>query len=312
VAASLFIGIDGGATRSRAVLMDAAGTVLGRQEGGPAIVRAGDPGDAAAMVVRLARALLAEHAGGGAATALCCGLAGAGREAERAAVRGIVADTGVARHTVVTSDAEVALEDAFAGGAGILLIAGTGSVAWARGAAGTVRVGGWGQHLGDDGSGYAVGLAGLRSVAHAADGMAPPTPMHAALLAAAGVSEPPGLIAWISAASKKQVAALAPIVCAHATAGDVVARRIVRRSVNALVAHLAAAWRRSGPWDRVAPVALAGGMVSPGGPLRPLLAQALAGRCGGRLALADHTIDAAAGAAAIARRAAADAGRDCD
>src|SRR5690606_5383094 len=107
----------------------------------------------------------------GPVAALCAGLAGVGNRAEREVVERTLASARLAERVCVISDGETALYGAFAGGPGILLIAGTGSVGYARGEDGRVeRCGGWGMLVGDEGSGFGLGRAGLRAALRSADG----------------------------------------------------------------------------------------------------------------------------------------------
>ena len=89
---------------------------------------------------------------------LCVGVAGVGREAERDALWQALSSRELAEDVVVHADATIALDDAFGEGAGILLVAGTGSVCFGRGPAGAFgRCGGWGPAFGDEGSGAWIG-----------------------------------------------------------------------------------------------------------------------------------------------------------
>ncbi|MDT8341451.1 MAG: BadF/BadG/BcrA/BcrD ATPase family protein, partial [Longimicrobiales bacterium] len=193
----------------------------------------------------------------------------------------------------VGTDAEAAFHDAFPAGAGILLLAGTGSVAWGRSRAGTVaRVGGWGPQLGDEGSGFALGMAALGAVLRAEDGRGPATALRAAVLAHAGVDDPAALPAWAAAAGRARVAALAPAVVEAQRTGDGVAGALVEGAVAALSAHATAlrerlaggaGGRAPGPGPAhtappAPPVALAGGLLGPGRPLRAPVRRALAER----------------------------------
>ncbi|MFN8579797.1 MAG: BadF/BadG/BcrA/BcrD ATPase family protein [Gemmatimonadaceae bacterium] len=95
--------------------------------------------------------------------AACVGVAGVGRDEERQALHAALATRGIAEDIVVVTDAEVALEDAFGDGPGVLLIAGTGSICFGRGPAGALsRCGGWGPTIGDEGSGAWLGPANSR------------------------------------------------------------------------------------------------------------------------------------------------------
>jgi glucosamine kinase len=288
------IGIDGGGTHARAVVVSADGRELARVTGSAGLVSPKDPVAAAASVERLVRDAAGAAGAALPVAALCCGLAGAGREPERDAVRFALAVAGLADVITVVGDAEAAMADAFGGDAGILLVAGTGSIAWARGADGAlVRVGGWGMHLGDEGSGWAIGRAALVAVARAADGRSPATSLADAVLAHAQVHHAADLIAWAAGAGKGTVGALAPIVLAHADAGDAAATRIRDDALAELVLLVHTAARRAGLASPA--VALHGGLVAPGGPLRARVVHALGG-----VRVLDRSVDAALGAARIA------------
>lgn len=298
---SLFIGIDGGGTGATAVVMDGSGAELGRIEGGPALVRPADPAAGAAALADLAVRALAAAGAAPPAAGLCCALAGAGRDEARRALAAALHREAVAVRIRVTTDAEAALHDAFQSGPGILLIAGTGSIAWARGADGrTARAGGWGALLGDEGSGYALGLGALRAVARADDGRGEETALRDVVLRETGVASPDALIGWADDASKAGVAALAPAVCATADAGDAVARALVQAAARDLASHVATLERRLAPWPAPPAIALAGGLIAPGRPLRDVVLRALRALDPPVRPL-DRAVDAARGAAELAR-----------
>jgi len=289
----IVIGIDGGGTRARALVAARDGRELARVIGEAGLVQPGDPGSAAAAVAQLARDALTAAGAAAPAAALCCGLAGAGREQEREAVRVALTLAGVAERVLVVGDAEAAMSDAFGDGTGILLIAGTGSIAWGRGPGGRIaRVGGWGQLLGDEGSGYAIGNAALRAVARAEDGRDPATALRDVVLRHTGCREPAALVAWAAAATKADVAALAPLVLARA--GDDAAARAIRdEALHELLVMIRTTRDAAGLTNPT--VALHGGLVASGGPLRPSLEQALAGT-----PVLPRDVDGAAGAVRLA------------
>lgn len=292
------IGVDGGGTRTRAVLVDRDGTEIGRGEGAGAVATAHDPMAATMAVVGAIRAAVEAAAVSLPGAVLWAGLAGTGSEPARRAVTLALTREGVAREVAVGSDAEAAFNDAFRG-AGVMLIAGTGSVGWCRSPEGEVRrVGGWGLHLGDEGSGYAIGRAGLSLVAQAHDGRAAPTSLTAALLSRCGVSSPNELIAWAGRAVKSDFAALAPLVIEAADGGDEGAARIATQAVDALEAHLLALDLAPGT-----EVALWGGLLAGSGPLRGRMLERLAARGWSPL---DGEIDPPMGAARLALALAAD------
>jgi glucosamine kinase len=270
------VGVDGGGTRTRAVIVDDRGVERGRVEGPGAVATLKWPQDAAGAVTDVVRSA-ADRAGLELPVeVLWAGLAGAGADAARRAVRDSLAKAGLAARVRVGTDAEAAFHGAFGDGPGILLIAGTGSIAWGRGRDGRLaRVGGWGQRLGDEGSGYAIGLDALRGVLRAFDGRDAPTQMTDAVLELCDVGDPPGLVTWIESAPKAEVAALVPVVAAAAAQRDPAAPAILDRAAAELEEHVAALLRATGPWDGPAPLVVWGGLLAGGGPLRAATLRAL-------------------------------------
>jgi len=164
----LFLGIDGGGTKTHAAILDASGAEVGRLEVPATLVDPATPDDSIREVIALARraATDADRPVAG----LWAGLAGAGSEPVRTEVEEALRSAGVAGEIAVGTDAQAAFFDAFGDGPGILLVAGTGSVALGRGEKRQwTQVGGWGLLLGDEGSGYAMAMSGLRGVVRAAD-----------------------------------------------------------------------------------------------------------------------------------------------
>jgi len=270
------IGVDGGGTRVRAVIVDHDGRELGRGEAAGAVVTVDDP-DRAADAVRAAVHDAAEHCGFELpAGRMWAGLAGAGSAAAREAVTEALDDGTLSHRLLVGTDVGAAFHDAFGTGPGVLLIAGTGSIAWARGASGDIhKIGGWGKLLGDEGSGYSIGSEAMRRLAWSEDGRAPPTSMREALLAACGIDSVEDLIAWRGAASKAQVASVAPIVVDLAERGDAAAGELVTAAARALVAHVDASLEATAPWHGPAPLVLWGGLLDSEGPLHGRMVAAL-------------------------------------
>jgi N-acetylglucosamine kinase-like BadF-type ATPase len=263
---AVFVGIDGGGTRSRALALDRDGRERARSEGPAALVREGEAGEAVAVVASLVRDIAAPDR---TVASLVVGLAGAGRPATRAAIRDALLARALGSAVEVVPDIDVAYHDAFGSGAGILLLSGTGSIALGRAGDGReARAGGWGSALGDEGSGWGLGREGLRAVVRAADGRGPATDLTEALLAAVKAPSPRDLIAWMDAARKRDVAALAPVVLAAASAGDAVAVALAEDAARQLVAAVDAVRRALEPWDGAPAVALAGGLLAGSGAFR--------------------------------------------
>lgn len=256
------VGVDGGGTRSRALVGDAHGHELGAADGGPGLIDPDDPARAVSAVTAVVRAAAAAANVALPVRGVWAGLAGAGQERARAAVEAALQGAGLAERVAVGTDVEAAHADAFGAGRGIVCVAGTGSSVRAVGPRGeVVQVGGWGHLLGDEGSGYRIGLDGLRAVMQASDGREPHTSLGAALLDAAGACAPRDLVGWAARATKGEVAALSELVAREARNGDPVAARIVHRALGAIRAHLKAALERTPGWERLPVVAFVGGLV---------------------------------------------------
>lgn len=282
-AEELVLGIDGGGTRTVVLLAARDGRgwkLLGRGEAGPSNRQA--VGTSAAMAeldAATAGAFLAAGRTRCSVRAACLGLAGAGRPGDQEIVREWAARAKLASSVHVIEDAALLLAAGTPDGWGVAVVAGTGSMAYSRSADGrTARSGGWGPLLGDEGSGYAIALAGLRAAARAADGRAQPTRLTDRLLAAFGLSRPEELVGAVyRGGDRAALAALAPVVLAAAEAGDQVAGEIVGEAACELASAAAAAARQLdlGPSF---PVAVAGGVLVESAGYRRQFLAALADR----------------------------------
>jgi len=268
---AVVIGVDGGGTRTRIWVADERGQQLGSAEGPGSALRPGETDRSADVIVSTTREALAScdmtHV---TPKVLCVGVAGAGREPERQALWQALVARDVADEIVVHADAAIALDDAFGDGAGILLVAGTGSVAFGRGPTGsTSRCGGWGPVCGDEGSGAWIGRRALSIVTASSDEREPATALVGAVLTAAQVNEVDGLVGWAGLATPADLAALAPVVASVADAGDLRANSLLSMASEELVLHVRTLARQLFGDERASvPVAFAGGLLSPGGPLR--------------------------------------------
>ena len=268
---AIVIGVDGGGTRTRIWVADERGQQLGSAEGPGSALRPGEADRSADVIVATTREALAScemtHV---TPKVLCVGVAGAGRDPERQALWQSLVSRDVADEVVVHADAAIALDDAFGDGAGILLIAGTGSVAFGRGPTGTSsRCGGWGPVCGDEGSGAWIGRRALSIVTAASDEREPPTTLVGAILTAAQVDDVDGLVGWAATATPADLASLAPVVASTADTGDLRANSLLSMASEELVLHVRTLARRLFGDERASvPVALAGGLLSAGAPLR--------------------------------------------
>jgi N-acetylglucosamine kinase-like BadF-type ATPase len=296
---SILIGADAGGTKTAVVVTDGT-RELARAAGAGGAVRAGRAMQAASRITAAIRRALTD-AGLLHGDVLVVGAAGVGREPERGELREILRGERLAERVIVTGDLDIALEAAFGEGPGMVLVSGTGSVAVARTPDGALhRAGGLGWQMGDEGSGYAMARAALVAVGRARDGRGPATALTERLRSPAA-PDLDGLVRWSSSAEPGEIAALAPLVLAEAQAGDPVAAAIVDTAAEELAAHVRALTGHFPGAGRI-PVALAGGNLEPGRPLRDPVLTRLAAVS--RISVLEGPLDAAMGAIALARRAA--------
>lgn len=270
----IVVGVDGGGSKTHAIVADEGGSHLGEVVGPGSAVRPGEVERSADAIAHTVKDALAScemtHV---MPKVLCVGVAGAGREPERQGLWQALASRELAEEVVIHADFSIALDDAFGEGPGVLLVSGTGSVAFGRGPSGqSARCGGWGPVCGDEGSGQWIGRRALSVVTASADGREPETALVGAILTAAQVNEPQELIAWAAQASPAQLASLAPVVSSVAEAGDLRANSIISLAVEELVLHVRTLARQLFGDERAAtPIALTGGMLTKGTTLRKRL-----------------------------------------
>lgn len=267
---TVVIGVDGGGTSTRVIVAGTDGAEHASVEAAASAVspgRADRSADAIANAVQTA--LAGEDLGETTVAVLVAGLAGVGREEERRALQRALSRKDLAEAVFVEPDAAIALADAFGERAGVLLIAGTGSIAYGRGPTGDIaRCGGWGPNIGDEGSGTWIGRRALGIVAAAADGREPPSGLTGAVLTAAQVNDVEELVPWAAAADNAALAALAPLVFTAAQT-DARANTLADFAAEELVLHVRALARRLFGDERAeVPVALAGGLLHRGSLLR--------------------------------------------
>lgn len=276
------LGIDGGGTKTRCLVADRAGTLLGEGLAGPSNYQVVGPDAAAAAVVGAAEQALA-RAGLALADvdAAVAGLAGVGRPEDQAAMRRALAAGFATAALAVVPDARIALEGALGGAPGAIVISGTGSIAYGLDAQGqTVRAGGWGWILGDEGSGYDIGRRAVAAALAAGDGTGSPTVLQERVCSAWGLERIDLAIRRVYAdlpAAKADMAALVPLVMAAAAGGDEVAAAILRQAGEQLGALAAAVLRRLGLPDGAAQlVAGTGGVFTGCAAVREAMAARLA------------------------------------
>lgn len=281
---TLYLGVDGGGTRCRARLEAADGRVLGQGVSGPASMRFGIDA-ASASILGAAREALAQaglgedalgriHAG--------IGLAGTGHIGARQALESW-------QHPFARAwfegDGYLAWLGAFGGDEGGIVVCGTGSIGITYKGK-TIRVGGYGFPVSDEGSGAHIGLNAIRYSLRTLDGRAKPTAFAQEILDRFS-SDPAVVIRWSQTASPTDYAAFAAIVIKHAGAGEPAASNLLRDAAVHIAGLAEAVLERGAPR-----VALVGGLVEF---IRPWIPAATAAR------IAEPQADAMAGGIMLAK-----------
>jgi N-acetylglucosamine kinase-like BadF-type ATPase len=269
------IGVDGGGTTTRAVVIDGNLRALGRGEAGPGnFYSAGEKAAVENIIAAIEAAVQSANIEKSQISSWGLGLAGACSESDRSAQRAALLPHAGAARVVVDEDAPAAQAGAFAGGPGAICIAGTGANCFGVNEKGERRgADGYGPLLGDRGSGYWCGEQALRAACASFDGSGPQTPLQDAVFRQLGAQDVFELIQIVYATDfkKDRIAALFPTLLQVAAQGDVVAQQILQRAGNELAKTTLAVLR---PLEihRVAPV---GGLLANDTPVRPAYEAAL-------------------------------------
>ena len=240
-----------------ALLADEHGEVHARAKGGGANLQVqGEPG-----VEKVLYEVISALDAPGPVAALCLGIAGVDRPGERQQIRDVLRRLGLGRSVRIENDAYIALVAGAPERIGIVVVSGTGSVAYGVDPSGrTARSGGWGYLLGDEGSAYWLGHAAVRRAIRAADGRDAPTTLGEKVSARLDRSLPAGLVSWFYDQQhfRHRVAELAPLVEEAASEGDAAAEELLTHAAR----HLAVAARavsRQLELPESFPLVLAGG-----------------------------------------------------
>ncbi len=241
--ASFFLGVDGGQSSTTALIGHSSGRVLGQGRAGPCNHAAASEGRA--KLTRALRDSLARACGeagldpdGLRFQGACLGFSGGPEDKESLVAALIPAD-----RLLVTNDARIALTGATAGEPGLIVIAGTGSIALGRNGAGkTARAGGWGYVFGDEGGGFDIARQALRAALRFEEGWGPATTLHRRLLEAAAAPDAYTLLHrfYTPEFPRPAIAGFARLVDEAAEAGDSTAAEILRSAARSLAAFAAA------------------------------------------------------------------------
>ena len=254
--------MDGGQSSTTALIGDETGGILGTGVGGPCNHAAAAEGRtklirAVQDSVGAARELAGLPAGARFRSA-CFGMSGGPADKEA-----ILAEILPADRLLVTDDAVIALAGAMAGGPGVIVIAGTGSIAFGRNEEGvSARAGGWGYVFGDEGSAFDIARQALRGALRMAEGWGPPTGLSQMFLEATGAADMNAVLHLFYTPDwpRSRVAPLAREVNRLAEAGDSIAAQILRDAAQHLASLTASVSRQLWKKGEPVPAAYVGGV----------------------------------------------------
>lgn len=193
---------------------------------------------------------------------ICLGMAGVDRPEDKPLIKGLIAEFLPKAECIPVNDAVIALTGGASKPVGIIVIAGTGSIAFGFDEEGTrCRAGGWGHILGDEGSGYMLGLRAMRAVMRAYDQRTQPTKLHEIVLGHFGFDRPEQLLGWTKEVqgSKAEIGALSRLVFTACEQGDEIAWRIVREEAAELASCAQAVAKRLFPGRNDIEIVVGGG-----------------------------------------------------
>lgn len=255
------LGIDAGGTKTVCLLADEEGRVVAEARGGGANLQSVGELEVEKVLYAVMEAALARHDVRPAA--ICLGIAGVDRPADADAVGAIMKRIGFKARTLVVNDALVALVAGAGDDPGVVIVAGTGSIAYGKNAEGqAARAGGWGYLLGDEGGGFWIGRSALAAVVRQFDGRGPATQLTDMVLRHMGLASPTELIhaIYYRDLHRHAIAGLAAVVQEATDAGDAVAAEILARAGTELASAAASVITRLGMRGDAFPTILAGGI----------------------------------------------------
>jgi glucosamine kinase len=270
VGSRYFLGVDGGGSKTSAIVVDEKMQPLGGAVSGPSNhLRVGIDEAARNVESAIRSAISSSPVQLEAIEYAYCGIAGSDHPIHRQRVIDSLRYLFPRSNFTVDSDARIALTSGVGFGPGIVVIAGTGSVAFGRNESlAEARAGGWGPTLGDEGSGYSIARRGLSAVVRAHDGRSPTTQITELLCAHYGMCDPVDLPYFVYAPSTHadDIALYCRLVFEAAQQGDSVAKEIVEGEGTELGIMVAAVASKLHMADAPIPVAWVGGAFQ-GGPL---------------------------------------------
>ena len=261
-----FIGIDGGGTKTKAVLVDENLNNINEGIGGPSNFLVFDINDVTNSIIELLSQITNDaNIPVSNIKSILIGTAGAGRRDDAQRLENSVLKKAKENNIdinnfKVESDARIALEGAFAGKPGSILIAGTGSIMFGKDSQENIhRVGGFGRILGDEGSGFHIGRAGLSAVAKSFDSRNNGTLLAQLLEDKFNIADSTQLINEVYK-NGFDIPQVAPLVIEAAAKNDKICIDILISEIDELVEHISAMKEKIN--EEILSVSLIGGTIT--------------------------------------------------
>jgi glucosamine kinase len=254
---AIYLGIDGGATKTTCAIGDAKSVLGTATAGGSNVIRLGEERAREGLHAAVREACAAAGIAAEQIDCACVGASGAGRAEVSDVVARMMQELVPCRVQVV-GDIVIALQAAFGSGPGVVTCAGTGSFAYGRGADGhTSRAGGWGFAVSDEGSGQWIGRTAVGAVLRAQENGERPA-LLAAIEKAWQATTLNDLVRLANASPPPDFSALFPLVLSAANSGDAVARAVLTRGGRELAELTKSVIQRL--FSGSVPVAMVGGV----------------------------------------------------
>jgi N-acetylglucosamine kinase-like BadF-type ATPase len=256
------LGIDAGGSKTVALVAESGGRIVGEGRAGGANLQT----EGELQVEKVLHEVI-EHALRGRDVppdAVCLGMAGVDRESDGRVIRDIMRRLGFRQNTLIVNDALIALVAGAGASPGVVVISGTGSIAYGVSQRGfAARAGGWGPTLGDEGSGYWIGRRALEAVVRDADGRGPRTALTEKVLEYFSLPRPELLISEIyhQPHGRRAIASLAPLVDRTREDGDLVAGAIMIDAADELAKAAGSVITRLEMRGEQFPILMAGGLL---------------------------------------------------
>jgi len=263
------VGFDGGATKTDAIIAKSDGTIVSLGSSGPSNYHVvGIEGAKKAIFESFQAARKKAKIEAEKVEVAVAGLAGLDCSFDDKLLNSKLPEIGIAKTFKVVHDSLIALYGATSGKMGVIVIAGTGSVAAGTDGKGNrIRVGGWGSILGDEGSAYFIGSTALKLALKIFDGrIKANTKLTEQIKSALNIEELDDIIrrVYTEKMTVTEIASLAPIVTKLATEGDELCKSIVSEAAEELAILAKTVITRLKIQDEEFPVATVGGVFKAG------------------------------------------------